>query len=481
MIGKRTAFAALTAIAASVPAHAAVTISTAVTQNMTCLDGVCAPTATEAVLNVGDLENLLASSNVAVTTTGAGVESDNLVVSAGLSWSNSNSLTFDAHDSVSIFAPVSITGVAGLFVVTNDGGKNGVFSIASGGYVTFANLSSTLNINNESYTLENSIAALAIAMAGNSQGRFALANSYDASADGTYSSSPIANEFLGKFDGLGNTISNLSIDAVGTRVAAFIYAADSGSIEHLLLTQVSVADTTKTFLGAVGGLTGGTGSQELLFQDFVSGTVVGGNKYYVGELAGSNEGRILESSASGAVVGGSKSYVGGLVGMNECSSKGTDIEESFANAAATGGRRSNVGGLAGGNSCIIGNSYSTGAVAGGEFSNAGGLIGYNADTSGQSLVRFSYENGSVKARVGGFRGGFVGEDLTFGGIRASYWDTTTTGLKEGAGNVDESGMKGRTTTQFMSRLPLGFNTSIWGQDSGINNGFPYLLANPPPN
>ena len=52
MIIKRTALAVLAAIAASAPAGADVTISTAATQNMTCSGGVCVPTATDAVLNV---------------------------------------------------------------------------------------------------------------------------------------------------------------------------------------------------------------------------------------------------------------------------------------------------------------------------------------------------------------------------------------------------------------------------------------------
>jgi hypothetical protein len=36
---------------------------------MSCSAGVCAPTVTDAMLNVTDLENLLASGNVSVVTT----------------------------------------------------------------------------------------------------------------------------------------------------------------------------------------------------------------------------------------------------------------------------------------------------------------------------------------------------------------------------------------------------------------------------
>ena len=29
-------------------------------------------------------------------------------------------------------------------------------------------------------------------------------------------------------------------------------------------------------------------------------------------------------------------------------------------------------------------------------------------------------------------------------------------------------------------LPAGFDPAIWAQSKSINNGFPYLIANPPP-
>src|ERR1700733_10116591 len=49
-------------------ADAAVTISTAATSNMSCVSGVCSPTAKDAVLNVSDLTTMLASGNVTVNT-----------------------------------------------------------------------------------------------------------------------------------------------------------------------------------------------------------------------------------------------------------------------------------------------------------------------------------------------------------------------------------------------------------------------------
>lgn len=143
MISKRAAFAALAAIAASAPAHAAVTISTATTQNMSCSGGVCTPTATHAVLNVTDLENLLASGNVTVTTSGSGgVQARNIRIRAPFGWTSAGELMLDAYHSVSVKQQVSVSGVGGLAIFTNDGGTEGFLEFVRRGKISFANLSS---------------------------------------------------------------------------------------------------------------------------------------------------------------------------------------------------------------------------------------------------------------------------------------------------------------------------------------------------
>jgi hypothetical protein len=97
VISKRATLAALAAIATSGPAHANVTISSATTQNMNCSAGVCVPTATDAVLNANALETMIASGNVKVTTTGPGVQANNIHAKTTLSWQNANTLALDAY------------------------------------------------------------------------------------------------------------------------------------------------------------------------------------------------------------------------------------------------------------------------------------------------------------------------------------------------------------------------------------------------
>ncbi|HEX4160261.1 MAG TPA: hypothetical protein VHY79_17485 [Rhizomicrobium sp.] len=65
------------------------------------------------------------------------------------------------------------------------------------------------------------------------------------------------------------------------------------------------------------------------------------------------------------------------------------------------------------------------------------------------------------------------------GAANCYWDTTTSGTDEGTGEGNVSGIDGVTTKQLKSGLPAGFDPSMWGENPNINNGLPYLLANPP--
>src|SRR5580698_9474912 len=115
-----TAIFAAIAVAAASGACADVTISSAATQNMSCSDSVCAPTATNAVLNVGDLETMLAAGNVNVASTGSGVQAVDIKIADAVTWSNGSLLALDAYRSVRINEPVSATGAGGLSITTND-------------------------------------------------------------------------------------------------------------------------------------------------------------------------------------------------------------------------------------------------------------------------------------------------------------------------------------------------------------------------
>src|SRR5438034_7669877 len=102
-------------LSAATSSHAAVTISSDPTQNMSCSAGVCTPTAKDAVLNSDDLAAMLASSSVQVNT-GTGnlaTKVQDIIIITGFSWSTGNTLALDAYRSVDVNDSVKVAGTSG--------------------------------------------------------------------------------------------------------------------------------------------------------------------------------------------------------------------------------------------------------------------------------------------------------------------------------------------------------------------------------
>jgi hypothetical protein len=159
------------------------------------------------------------------------------------------------------------------------------------------------------------------------------------------------------------------------------------------------------------------------------------------------------------------------------------IDESFSTGSITVGDSGWAGGvtafIGGSSDTIVENSYAIGAVTGGSSSVIGGMIGeVPKNTTAESLS--SYSTGAVSAGSGSLVGGFVGKSTSSANYSYAYWDVTTSGTNQAAGKGNSRGIVGLTTEELQSGLPSGFDPSIWGQKSKINNGFPYLLNNPPP-
>ncbi|HEX4160262.1 MAG TPA: GLUG motif-containing protein, partial [Rhizomicrobium sp.] len=311
---------------------------------------------------------------------------------AKLGWS-ANALTLDAYQSISVTASVTVRGASGLSILTNDGGSGGELSFSTIGHVTFKKLSDSLSINGAAYTMVNSVKSLAGVIAANPSGRYALANNYDASQDGTYHQSPITTPLKGDIQGLGNSISNLSIDYFGGRasIGLLVEISTTGTVAGLRMEGVNYSVTGSSEVGGIVGTNFGT-----LLQDSVSG-VISSKHTGAGGLVGLNGGVISLSSATARVVGASS---GGLAGSNS----GGNISNSHATGEVAGvGHAGEAGGLAGFNDGTISNSYATGKTKG-SFS-AGGLVGTNDGEEGGGVVQESFATGEV---IGGQAGGLVG-------------------------------------------------------------------------
>ncbi len=272
--------------------------------------------------------------------------------------------------------------------------------------------------------------------------------------------------FVGRFDGGSHTISNLSINRGGDYASLFGYIDTGGTVQNVGVVNGTVAGGY--FVGLIAGQNNGT-----ITNAYSTGAVSGSE--YVGGLVGFDANTISRSYSLAAVT--AASYAGGLVGQEN----GT-ITQSYAGGSVSG--QQFVGGLVGLNnaSATISDAYASGAVTGtGPGTNVGGLVGYNFGT-----ITRTYATGAVTGSSA--VGGLVG--YNDGSIANSFWDTTTTGLSQGyGGNSGTFNAAGLTTTQLQdlssySPTYTGWDfQNVWAPPNqvGQNNGatvahYPELYA-----
>jgi filamentous hemagglutinin family protein len=405
------------------------------------------------------LSSQLTFSNVTVDTnnaTGANGAAGNinLMSNAQIAWSSNSNLTLKAAGNINFASGSSITGTGsgasltlradsggtGLGTINFAGGTQ--VSLPSGGVDLYYNPASnrtpanggtnaaTGTVNSTSYTgtppaetwsnfisagtlrpwmLVNSIYDLQN-ITNNLAADYALGTNVNATATAGWNAgagfAPLGTSsagFTGQFDGLSQTISNLTINRGLTDDVGLFGYVSGGSISNVGLVNVSVNGLTN--VGGLAGVNvGGT-----ISTSFVSGVVSGG---LLGLLGGN---------------------VGGLVGWN-----------------STGGS--------------ISNSYATSTVHTtllGLLSTAGGLVGTN-----DGSITSSYATGPTEMLLS-TSGGLVGSNSAGGSISQSYFDNLTTGQASGVGSGSSAGVTGLTTSIFQNgSLPAGLSPSFWTAASG---------------
>ena len=411
----------------STPASAAPGESTPV--NLT-VDATAATTI-DTTLNLGTNVTLQTTASGAsgpgvVTPSGAG----DIIVASSLAWSSGAALTLSAYHDVTVNSGVTIKATgkdAGLTLqADNTGAGAGTVTFAGAGvqasltkgsvqifynpasYATPTNYVAKVSAKSlTAYMLVNSLANLQ-AISSNLGGTYALGRDIDASGSATMNCvasvcagfaplGTLANAFSGLFNGQGHVIGGLVINRPSTAfVGLFGHIGGKGVVENV-------------------GLIGGS----------VTGS------HHVGDLAGRNDGVILQSYATGTVTG--SSGVGGLAGVNTGS-----ISQSYASSAVNGPAGATfIGGLVGENlGGRVSQSYATGAVTGGPGASfIGGLVGFNF----AGVIQETYATGPVSGGL--LVGGLVGSNFV-GSVTKSYWDKTTTHQNTSAGGT------GLTTAQF---------------------------------
>lgn len=474
MRGHWAILAGASALFLAASAQADVFISRQPTSNMSCSAGFCTPTAATAILNVSQLESLLASGSVTITT--AGAEASDIISDASLTWASANTLTLDAYRSLTINNPISVSGAGGITILTNDGGTGGALSFQGKGSIGFLGLTNALSINGVSYKLEDTIAGMASDIAANPYGNYALASPYNAKSDPVYAASPIPKTFSGNFEGLGNAISHVRVRDKPDEFVGFFAFVDAGRVNDLKILDANVVAIEGSEVGIL------TGNLEGTVSGIVTSGTVQAASGEVGGVAGGACGENISTSQSSATVTITASgMAGGLVGY-ECA--GGAIQTSFATGAVT-----TASGWAGGLVGAIGqgsitNSYATGNATTNNGSccepagSAGGLLGYGFESS----VQDSYSTGTATGGSGAYAGGLIGIIYDGGSFSSDYWDTSTSANAISLGNPSGTVVAtGLSATAFQAGLPHGFSKASWKENAAINGGLPYLLANPPAN
>ena len=270
-----------------------------------------------------------------------------------------------------------------------------------------------------------------------------------------------SSSFTGTFDGLGNTISNLTIGTSSSQYSGkyaglFGQVGSGGTVENVGLLKESIYGNNSS--GYTGGLVGAN-SGGTVTDSYSTGTVSGYN--YVGGLVGyNNDGAVSDSYSTGNVSG--TYYVGGLVGYNGGTATVTD-SYSTGNVSGT----NSVGGLVGWNSGgTVSDSYSTGSVSG--TSSIGGLVGANSG----GTVTDSYSTGSVTGTgSANYTGGLVGGNTSGGTVSDSYSTGTVTGYNFVGGLVGGNTSGGTVSDSYSTGSVTG--TDNVGGLVGDNGGGTY--------
>jgi filamentous hemagglutinin family protein len=459
------------------------------------------------------LSSALSAGNVTILSTqGSGPESGlgDINVNDTVSWS-ANQLTLSAAHSINVNAVMTASGTSSLALITATPAAGGAVNMGFNtdgtfkGRVDFPGRSGTgiadvplLTINTIPYTVINalgvpgdaittpSVTTLQGMATSDISGHYVLGSNIDASATTEWNSNAgftpigqIGTLFIGTFNGLGHTISNLFINrattssnniglfgGVGTASIISNVGLIGGSISGYNSVGSLMGSNTGTVsncfatsnvngFSSVGGLMGSS-TTKTVSNSHATGNVTGTSSS-IGGLMGSNTGTVINSYATGNVTG--TSSVGGLMG----SSTTNLVSNSYATGNVTG-TSSSIGGLMGTSSFAVNNSYASGNVSG--TSSVGGLIGTSSGTvsnayatgyatgtsdvggligTSSGAVSYTYAVGAVSGTTAGIIGALIGTNSA--ALTNSYWNKETATIKNAVGTGGELGT-GLTSSQM---------------------------------
>jgi filamentous hemagglutinin family protein len=427
---------------------------------------------------------LAAGTSINLQTTGSGGADGDIDVVADVRWVGAGSLSLGAYRNVNIANGVTIQnqGSGSLALRADATGIDNAGGIINGGTIDWSSSTGLVNLYRDingaysagalngnpawtpspeagivtqvtAYKLVNSLADLET-VSQDLAGNYALGR--DIAFNGGYidqigSAAP----FTGQFDGLGHTLSGVSIKGgqpggyYGWGGPLFGVIGAAGVVRALAISNAG---------GGVGHCYSGA--------------------CYLGVLAMENDGLIARTHSSGGFYfndyGPGTGYsIGGLVGLNT----GT-IAQSWSDASVsglpdyTGGPgNGDLGGLVANNAGTITQSYATGSVSGGGWAFVGGLVGTSSGTVTQSFATGSVSGGggSFWYGPGGGAGGLIGAG--YGGGSDDYWNAQTSGKPTDGGGVPAQ--NALTTAQMSSAVSfVGWDFGpggVWAMPAGSSH------------
>ena len=472
-----------------------------------------------------------AGTNVTLETsasgaTGAGSQNasgyGDINIDAPIAWSTAAHLNISAYRDINFNAPITING-PGIINISTGMGSPGDYKFNNGANINFGSIDNGagLTINGQDFLICYDIRSCTdqnLPLSGN----YALGTSLDATGvDAPY---PIGLEnngypllldynlnqtnyigFSGIFEGLGNTISNLSLSHAGG-----LFGYSSGIIRDVGLLNVSGlfsqstgselsqggytlppsfgglvnynygkiinSNVTGVITGGVdsnisiaGGLVGWNGG---LIKNSFSNTVNSSNSLILGVaggLVGVNwQGGEIQSSFADGIINLGYGYAGGLVGYNRGS-----IESSHSAGITNTSGYSETGGLVGYNEGGIEKSYASGVINSSDYSSyIGGLVGVNQNTA---TITNSYSASSINVLGGGVIGGLVGANYGYIENSSSYSELKQTGASAYIGGlvgINYGLIKSSSSTGLISidnpDSEIGYYDSAAGGLVGVN-------------
>jgi len=267
-----------------------------------------------------------------------------------------------------------------------------------------------------------------------------------------------AETFTGYFNGNGHTVSNMRIGSADSPV----------NISYIGL--FGYANTTATICN--------TNLASLAI--YASGGGVGG-------IVAANYGLVDHCSATGFI--SANSTTGGLVGSN-CTAT---VINSWADVDIEVPNGSYIGGLVAFNNGYIRNCCATGNIVAGNNPFAGGLVGYNYAYTSAADIQNCYATGDVSGSGWGYIGAFYGQNNVDTAFADCYWnaDAVITAMSDGSNTPTVHGSSAECqsmssaamkTTAFVDTLNAGLPDTTgyygWEIESGVNQGYPVLEAEP---